>query len=130
MMHGVLVNEGPGIGGIGRGRYAVTLMRLSTVVTKKVHDRWKAPAVTGRMWPTFQKEAVVPIDVELGVVLIGGVVGIVTDVPVNAGLDTVVTVNLWTGGVLDGRETGTGMWRLGQSGSPGAEGGQRGCCQV
>ena len=139
VLHGVPVNEGPGISGGNRGQYAVTLTRLSTEpVTKKVTDRWKVTAVTGRVWPVLPKDAVVPVDVGSGGVLVGGVVGIVTDVPVNAGLDTVVTVNLWTGGVLDGRETGTGMWRLGQSGSPGAEGGRRsarrpgrrgaGCC--
>ena len=51
VVHGVdPVDEGPGIGVVGRGRYAVTLTRLSTEpVAKKVPDRWKATAATGRM---------------------------------------------------------------------------------
>ena len=107
-MRGVPVGEGLGIGGCSRGRYAVTLTRLSTEpVTKKVPNRWKATAVIGRVWPALPKEAVVPVAVGSGVVLVNGVVDTVTDIPVNAGPNIAVPVDVRTGVVLTDRETGT-----------------------
>ena len=95
-------------GGGARGQYAVTLTRPSMEpVTKKVPDRWKATTVTGRVWPAFRKEAIFPVDVGSGVVLVGGLVGTVTDVLVCAGPDIVVPVDVGLGVVPSGRETGT-----------------------
>ena len=109
VVHGVVpVGEGPSIGVGGRGRYAVTLTRLSTEsVAKKALDRWKVTAVTGRVWPALPKEAIVPVGVGPGVVLVGGVVGTVTDVPVDAGPDIAVPVDLGPCVVQADRETGT-----------------------
>ena len=42
----------------------------------------------------------------MGVVLVGRVVGTVTDVPVDAGSDITVPVDVWTGVVPTDRETG------------------------
>ena len=43
-------------------------------VAKKVPDRWKVTVVTGRVWPALPKEAVVPVGVGLGFVLVSGVI--------------------------------------------------------
>ena len=99
-IRGVPVDEGPGIGVGGRGQYVITLTRLFTEpVAKKVPDHWKATAVTRRVWSALLKEAVVPVDVGSGVVLVGGVV--------DTGTDIAVPVDRRRGVVPADRETGT-----------------------
>ena len=84
------------------------MMRPSTEPTaKKVPDRWKATTVTGRLWPALLKEAVFPVDVGSDVFLVDGVVSTVTGVPVDAGPDIVVPVDVGSSVVPAGMKTGT-----------------------